>query len=883
MRRLFQFPRRSPAAIRNDVDAELRFHIDTRIDALVSSGLSADEARAQALREFGDFTEARLYMNKLDTRTEAARRRHDYFGDLVQDLAYALRKLRTSPAFALTAIVTLALGVGANAAIFSMVNGVLFRPLPFPEPEQLYKVWSANPTAGNTRAPVSVLDVDDWRARKRTVTDIGGYYFSAASSGADLTGAGSDPQRLSVAYFTPGFFAVLGAPPAHGRLPREEEAVRGGPDDVVVLSHRFWQSRFGGSSGVIDSTLTLGGTPFRVLGVMGPEFAFPSALVDAFVPYSTIPDESIPRIRQVRILDVIARAPSDVPLERVQTELTTITQQLSREYPENTAWTDATVAALHDAVTGNARRGLFVLLGAVGFVLLIACVNVASLQLARAEARGREVAVRMALGAGRGRIVRQLITENALLALAGGAAGLLVAKASLHLLLVLSAGELPRTTEIRLDGAVVALTLGLSVACGLLFGLVPAMLTSSNVQQRLRAGGRGAGGGGNRLRYSLVVTEVALAVVLVAGGTLMTRSFIALLDEDPGFRADHTLAMNFTLSPSRHADYRIAYQRIIEDVRALPGVESAGAVKHAPFRGNGERNSFTIPGMVVPAGQDAPVATVLHVSDGYFATVGARIVEGREFLPTDRAGSPPVLLVNEAFARQWFPGTRVTEQPGLLFGGQTPVPIVGVIGDIRQVSMSEPAQPTIYVHNLQNGRVQTTLVVRTQGDPLAMVDAVRRVVWSVDRLQPITSIFTLDDAVSGALARPRLLTVVLGVFGTLGLLLGAIGLYGVLAYVVQQRQREIGVRLAVGAQPHQVLRMIVTSGLALTLAGVAIGTAGALLAGRYLRDVLYGVPPNDPVTLTLVACTLFVVAALASWIPARRAAAVDPVVTLRAE
>ncbi|MEO8337734.1 MAG: ABC transporter permease, partial [bacterium] len=738
----------------------------------------------------------------------------------------------------------------------------------------------ANRTSGNLQAPVSAPDIDDWREQRRDIADIGGYFHIPGSTGVDLSGDG-DPQRLSAAFVTPGFFSTLGVTPMLGRLPREDEMVRGGPDRVVVLSHRFWQRQFAGSRGVADSTITLGNESYRVLGALAPGMRFPSEDVDVYIPYSSIPDASIPRIRVVRILDVVARARDGVPMERVQLEMRATTKRLAATYAENTAWDDATVAPLHDAVTGGVRRSLWVLLGAVGFVLLIACVNVASLQLARATARSREIAVRMALGAGRGRVIRQLVTESAVLGLAGGVAGLVLAKGGLHALLALGSGQIPRGAEVTLDAGLAGFALCVSVVCGVLFGLAPAVLASGNVQQTLRSGGRGVAGSGDRLRNALVIGEVALAVMLVIGGGLMTRSFIALMHEDPGFRPDNLLALNFTLSTSRLANFRDAYRQIIEAARAQPGVLAAGAVKNAPFNGNGEVNSFRIPGMVIPSGEESPTATVLHVSDGYFATIGARMLEGREFAPQDRADAPPVVVVNEAFARRWFAGIRATEQRILL--GNTAVPIVGVVNDIRQVSMSTPAVPTIYVHNQQNGRVQTTLVVRTAGDPMALANAMRQVVWSVDRLQPITSVFTFDDAVHGALARPRLLTVLLGAFGGLGLLLGAVGLYGVLAYLVSQRQREIGIRIAIGAMPGAVSRMVVRRGLALTLIGVVIGVAGALATSRYMAEVLYGIAPTDPATFVGVAVVLLGVAALASWIPARRAAAVDPVVVLRLE
>ncbi len=881
-RRLFRFPWRSRADIRRDVDAEFQFHLDARTEELIASGLSADEARRRAVADFGDITDARRYIHHIDRQTEAAHRRRDFVGEFRQDVGYAMRKLRRSPGFTLVAVLTLALGIGANTAIFSVVNGVLFRPLPFPRPEQLLKVWSANPSAGMLQASVSPVDLDDWRAQRKQVADIGGFWYAAGGSGIDLTGLG-DPQRLSAVFFTPGFFSTLGVIPPRGRLPREDEMVRGGPDKVILLTHAFWQRQFGGSAEVINAHLTLGGNPYLVLGVLPPTFRYPAGDVDVYVPYSTIPDDAIPRIRPVRILEVVARMGDGVSIEAADAELDAIAARIASEYPDNAAWAATTTLPLRDAVTGDVRGGLLLLLGAVAFVLLIACVNVASLLLARATARSREIAVRAALGAGRGRIVRQLLTESTVLSLTGGLVGLAVGIGGTRALLALSAGQLPRGADVRIDGFVLLFTLGVSLTTGLLFGLVPALRASAgNLQAALRAGGRGmAGDGGNRLRHGLVITEVALAMMLVVGGGLMTRSFVSLLRVDPGFRPDSLLVLNFTLSTSRHADYRQVYQQILEAVRAVPGVTAAGVMKDAPLRGTGERNGFTLPGMVVPEGTDSPTAQVLHVSDGVFRAIGARMIDGREFTPADRRDAPLVIVVNEAFARQWFPGERATGKHILL--GDTRVEIIGVVNDIRQRAMATPAEPTFYLHVQQNGRVRMNVMARTRGEPLAMTAALRDAVWSVDRQQPITSVFTFDEAMNDSLARPRLLTVLLGIFGVLGLLLGAIGLYGVLSYLVNQRQRDIGVRLALGARPGDVLQMVVRRGLVLATIGVTIGVVGSLALGRFLAGVLYDVEPTDPVTLLGVTTVLLGVAALASWLPARRAARVDPVVTLREE
>ena len=881
-RRLFNFPWRSARDIRADVDDELRFHIEARTAELVASGHAPDAARTQALHEFGDVDDARRYINDLDRGTESLNRRKDYFGELRQDLAYALRKLRSSPAFTITAIATLALGIGANAAIFSVVNGVLLRPLPFPHAEQLLKVYSANRTGGFLHASVSPLDLDDWRAQRKSLVDLGGFWYSEGGSGVDLTGDG-DPQRLSAVFVTPGFFSTLEVGAAEGRLPREDELVRGGNDKVVVLSYGFWQRQYGSSRSVLGTNVTLQGAPYQVIGVMPRAFAYPSEQVDAYIPYSTITDDMIPHIRPVRILDAIARMKSGMTGAAAGSELNTIASRLAAQYPEDAAWGETTVVPLRDDITGNVRTALLVLLAAVAFVLVMGCVNVASLLLARASVREREIAVRAALGAGRGRIIRQLLTESIVLALAGGAAGIAVARAGVGALLALSAGQLPRGADVHIDGAVLLFALALSLVTGLLFGLVPAIHASrAALQGTLREAGRGVAGGARRLRSALVIAEVALAVVLVIGAGLMTRSFMQLMKVDPGFRPDHLLAVNFTISTTRRPkNWQQYYHDVIEKARTVPGVISAGATKDAPLRGNGERDNFTPPGYVAKTGEDPPSTRIMHISDAYFQTIGARMVAGREFAPTDRADGPPVILVNEAFAKHWFPGENPVGKSVGIYPASAQ--IIGVVADIRQNALDEPARETIYEDNMINGRVKVALIARTAGEPIAMARKLREAVWSVDKEQPITSIETFDDVVSASMARPRLLTVLLGSFGVLGLILGALGIYGVLAYLVNERQREIGVRIALGAPASSVLWMFVGRGLALTATGLVIGLAGAVVLTRFIAGVLFGVKPTDPLTFVGVAAVLIGVAALASWLPARRAARLDPVVALRSD
>jgi putative ABC transport system permease protein len=885
IRRLFGFLRRSPQDIDADVDEELRFHLDQRADALVAGGLSTNAARAQALREFGDLEDARAYMRALDRDIETRQRRKDYMGELTQDLAFAVRKLRSSPGFAIVAVLTLALGIGANTAIFSIVNGVLLRPLDFPHAEQLVNVWWADRPAGYLHTPLSAVDLDDWRAQRTDFSSVSGYWYAEGTSGIDLTG-GKEAQRLSAAFVERDFFSTLGVNADHGRLPRPEELVRGGPIRVVVLSHGFWVRQFGASRSVIDSTLTLSGAPYAVIGVLPPSFHYPAPNVDVYVPFATIPDDAAPRIRWNRFLSGFARLERGVTPAQAQLQANGVAHRLSKQFVEDSSYDGATVQSMKAAMTGPVRSSLLVLLGTVALVLLLACVNLASLQLARGAGRAHEVAVRMSLGATGGRIARQMLTESLVLATIGGAAGLGFGILGTRALVALAAGQIPRASDVSVDGTVLLFTLALSLATGVLFGLAPALrISAGTLQQSLREGGRSmAGVAGHRLRGGLVVFEIALALVLAAGACLMAESFVRLMRVDAGFRPDHLVAVNFTISPSQWTDsagYRGFYRRVIDAARTLPGVVSAGAAQYAPFQGLGERGSFRPQGMTVAPDGQLPTMYVERVSDGYFHTVGTPMVAGREFTAAEDAKSPPGVIVNKTLADRYFGGNAMGKT--LDFGAPPAIPIIGVVGDIRQSALDEPAPPIVYVNNMRSPRVRTTLVLRTGGNPMTTARNMRALIQSMAPDQPVTSVLTFDQLLSDEVARPRALTTLLAAFGAIGLILGALGIYGVLAYLVSQRGREIGVRMALGAGRGSVLRMIVRRGVMLAVIGVAIGLPAAIAFAHLIRGVLFGVEPGDPVNFALVAAALLLVAAAASYLPARRAARVDPAIALRNE
>ncbi|HEY4306860.1 MAG TPA: ABC transporter permease [Gemmatimonadaceae bacterium] len=810
----------------------------------------------------------------------------DRLDALRQDARFAVRTLRKNPAFTIVTALTLALGIGMNAAIFSVVNGVLLKPLALGHPDRLVRINQLETINGATRAGVtSPVLVDDWRAQRKSLVDLAGYYYGEGMTGTDLVDEG-DPQRVAAAFITPGFWNTLGVSPLIGRVPRDDEMVRGSNDRLIVLSYAYWQRQFGGAQSVLRKRVTLGNDSYEIVGVMPQTFAFPKPRVEMYIPYSTIPDNAIPRARPVRVVEVVGRLQPGVSVAQAGAEMNALARRLSEQYPEVKTLNGAQVIPLRDAMVGKVRATLLILLAAVGFVLLIAAANLASLMLARATTRERELAIRAALGAERSRLIAQLFTESLMLAAIGGILGVIIARVGGQLLVTMASGQLPRAEEISLDGRVLAFTAGVSLLTGIAFGLLPAMRASSPaLQDSLRAGSRGSTLTTGGLRSALVVAEVALAMILVVGAGLMTRSFVKLMQVDLGFSPDHRIAVNFTISTARHStdvEMRDTYRQMLERVRAIPGVLSAGAIRDLPFRGDGEPVPIYVAGEPKPAPDAMTRATLMFASDGFFNAMGIPLLAGRDLSPQDRAGTPLVFVVNQAFAKRFLPGKNPIGQM-LTTGDSSRYPIVGLVADVRQTAVDETPTPRIYASVYQIFRVRTNLVVRTQGDPQQMFKRIGEAIRSVDPTQPITSTFALDDAVSDAVARPRLLTVLLGLFGAMGLVLGALGLYGVLSYLVNQRTREIGVRLALGAQRHDVLRMVVNRGLALASTGVAVGLVGALVLTRVMRGVLYGVTSTDPLTFAGVALALLLVATIASVIPALRATRVDPLVALRSE
>jgi predicted permease len=881
MPRSFRLPFRSRNRIASDIDEELEFHLLAVAARLREQGWTAPDAETEARRRFGDVEFTRSYCRAEDQRREGEQRRMTILDELRQDLRYALRALNSSPGFSLSALATLALGIGANTAIFSVVRSVLLEPLPFTASDRLVRVWHVNPSSGIDKGAWSEPDFLDVRAGSRLAESIGGYFFAEGLSGLDLTGAGA-PERLSAALVTPGFFETLRPRPLLGRvLAAEEHEV--GRNRAVVLGHGLWQRRFSGDRRIVGKTITLNGEPFNVVGVMRAEFTYPAPQsIDAWIPVSYFGPNAIGRVRAAHFLSMIARLGPGVTPEQFRTEAAGIAARLSRTYSENAGWDNATVRTIRESIVGEVKRPLMVLVAAVAMVLLITCVNIASLLLARASARQRELAVRAALGAGRGRIIRQLLTESLTLALLGGVLGTALAWAAVRALVASGGAQLPGAGDLRIDGVVLAFTIGVSVFAGLLFGAMPALRAAGPVLEgSLRAGARGSvGAHGQRLRGALVIAEVALAVILVSGAGLATKSFARLLSVNPGFRPENALVVRIGVPQRDSTRERMAayYEGVLQAVRSVPGVVSAASIRDLPTRGNGEMVAADRIGLPVTKSTEAPTVQFHHISTDFFKTMGIPLRAGREFQSTDRAGAPFVIIVNDELVKRFFPGQNVVGRT--LGSGNSAIPIIGVVGSVRQRGLSEPYEPTVYLHALQNMRVSMSIVVRTTGEPLGVANGVRNAIWSLGRDQPIAEVTTLENILGRAVARPRLLAWLLGVFGIIGLLLGALGIYGLLAFAVTQRRQEIGVRVALGAPPRSVLRLVVGQGMALAIAGVIIGTFGAQLLTRQMQAVLFGIAPSDVVTFVQVIAVLLGAALLASWLPARKALAIDPVTAL---
>jgi putative ABC transport system permease protein len=799
--------------------------------------------------------------------------------------------LRKRPGFTLVAVITLALGIGANTAIFSVVNAVLLRSLPYENSEQLVRVGSANLQRGTRLGTFSPQDFYDWRERNTVFEGMAAYDGWSPS----LTGTG-EPERLAAGRVSASFFDVLKAAPLLGRafLPAEEQR---GNHLVAVLSYGLWQRRFGANPSIIGQSITLNGLSYTVVGVMPQGFEPPQfsgidfERPELWAPFA--PDLS-QWSRSGRAVDTgIARLKPGVTTAQAEAEMATIARQLQQQYPESNTGFSTSLASLQDQLVGSIRPALFVFLVAVGFVLLIACANVANLLLARAATRQREIAIRTALGAGRLRIVRQLLTESLLLAVMGGGLGLLLALWATDFLVALGAGSIPHLGRIGIDGRVLSFTMALTFVTGIVFGLAPALQASKpDLNETLKDGGRSATGGtgGQRLRSLLVVSEIALSLVLLVGAGLLVKSFIRLQQVNPGFDPANVLAMYVFLPGAKYPDdaKQVAFFDHVEQrVAALPGVESVGMVSNLPFSGNFDQVSFYIEGQPAPNPGDVPDVERYYVNAGYFRALKIPLQTGRPFGPEDRADAPRSVIIGEATAHRFWPnesplGKRV--KLGTLDSPDPWLEIVGVVGDVRHYALDIAPAPQIYLPYTQAPSQQMTLLVRSgTSDPESRTAAVRDQVWAVDRDQPVYNIKSMERVVAESMAQRRFTVLLLGLFSAVALMLAVIGLYGVMTYMVTQRTHEIGVRMALGAQGRDVLKLIIGHAMMLVVIGVGMGLAASFAMTRVISSFLYNVSATDPWTFAGVPLVLCAVAALASYIPARRATKVDPMVALRYE
>ena len=799
---------------------------------------------------------------------------------MLQDVRYALRSLRHHPVFTLTAVLTLGLGIGANTAIFSAVNGVLLRPLPFAEPERLVTVWGHHPAIG--RETASLPDFLDWRAQSRAFTGLA----ARANTQFTLAGAG-EPEVVPGALVTANYFRVLGSAIPVGRGFRDEEEHRGSAR-VAVLSDGFWRRQFGGRPDVVGRQITLSGVPYTVIGAGARGLSVPQE-VDVWATLLT--DTTLGRRND--FLEVVGRLAPGTDLRGANEELTTIARRLEGEYPNSNAGWGVELVGLQERVVGEIRPALVLFMGAVGLVLLIACANVANLMLSRVAAREREVTIRAALGASRRRLVTQLLTESVLLALAGGVLGLGLAVWGVHALQALDAGTIPRLSEIGVGGAALAFALVLSVATGLLFGVVPAVrVLDYDLRAGLGEGGRGSAGhrAAGRTRSLLVLAEVALACVLLVGAALLLRSFAQLQRTDPGFLPGGVLTARVTLprvSYSEEAKQTAFGNALLERLQALPGVSAAAIASDPPLGDNLPYWGFAIEGEAPPPADVVEDAAVYRVSPAYFGTFRIPLLQGRQFDAGDRAEALQVALVSETFARRYWPnrsplGARIT-LGNPLDSTSTWMTIVGVVGDVRQEGPAAPAYPQLYLPLEQSPGRSIVIALRTAGDPGALTPGVKRAVASLDPGLALGRVATMDERLAGVMARPRVNAALLGGFAATALVLAALGIYGVIAYGVSQRTRELGIRMALGARSNDVLRLVLRQGLRPVVAGLALGLAAAAAGSRALRGLLYGVAATDLATYGVVAVFLAVVALVASYLPARRAATADPVTALRAE
>ncbi len=868
-------------SVAEQVDAELAFHVEMLTHELMEKGLSRDVAHAQALARFGDIGAVSDTCRKIGLKREREMRRTEYFAELRQDAAHALRQLRRAPGFTAVALLTLILAIGANTAIFSVVNAVLLRPLPYPFADRLALLWARQ---GNQKQLLaSIPDVREWGARNHSFDDIG----IVRSQSVNLIG-GERPDRLLGTFVTANTLRLLGARAGQGRLFADAETAEGSGQQVAVLSNAVWKSRFGGDSHVVGRTLILNGRPHVIIGVLGPEFHDFFDPTEVWLPITSAPNPNW-FTRDNPSVWAIGRLKAGVSLEQAQGDLSAIMRQLASEYPKTNAGFGGSVISLRDSIVGQVRPTLLIVLGFVALVLLIACANIANLQLARSTSRRREMSLRAALGAGRGRLVRQMLTESLVLSLIGGGAGVLLAHWAIDALVAAVPNGLPAFGEIGLDGSVLLFSVGTTVVAGLLFGVMPAVYAArANLTDSLQVrGADSTTGGRGDARNAFVALQLALCIVLLVGAGLLSRSLARLQQEKLGFDPDGLLTAEYRLPAAKYpSDEQIAQftAAALERIRAVPGIRSAALLVAVPLSGNWATTHYLPGGQAAPATGILPTTQWNAVTDGFFATMGIPLLQGRDFDATDRGDSPPVAIVNEELARRAWPNQSAIGKRIKIAGPpEVWATVVGVVGNAKQFTISEPAAAQLYQSKAQSPGIFSSVVARTDGDPMALADQMRAAIWEVDRDQPVWKLRSMRWLVDRDFAPQRFTTMLTGSFALLALILAAIGVYGVMSYAVAQRTREIGIRIALGAHQAQVVRMVVWRGLRIIAVATALGLAAAFAGARLIQNQLFGVAATDLLTFVMVPAGLAAVAMLACYLPARRAAQVDPVIALQSE
>jgi putative ABC transport system permease protein len=901
LRRLSSFWRnlRDKDRVDQELDEELLAYLGMLIDSKVAAGHDPAEARRAALVELGGVDQVKEKVVEI---------RMGYHLEILwQDIRSGLRWMRRSPGFTAVAVISLALGIGANTAIFSVVQAILLRPLPFADPDRLALIWQNSRQSPEMQIPLAYPNYSDLRAQCQSCESVGAWNSYTYTRFA-LTG-GTHPEEVQYAVVSANLFSILGIKPILGRdfLPEEDQP---GASRVVIISHGLWQRRWASDPALLGQTVMFDGQNHTVIGVMPAGFIFPRFPKDAeaWVPMAGDPIQGRRFSPATRYLNVIARLKSGATLAQARSEMEAIARRIEQERPQFNRGLGLQATSLHRQITGHLRTGLFVLLGAVGFVLLIACANVTNLLLARSSTRRQEISTRLALGATRTRLIRQLLTESTLLTLLGGAVGLLLANWGTGLLSVIPYNAasffVPYNVapdQVTLNWQVLCFTFALSLLSGIVFGLAPALRSSRpDINLALKGVGTSSNPGRQRLRSLLVVAEIALSLVLLVGAGLMIKSFLRLQQVDPGFDPEHLLTAEISLPRSKYDGQNMAvfHEQLLDRLTALPGVASAGAISSLPLSGTDADTSFFIDGQPPLEPRDRPRTHPRTISPDYFRAMGITTIEGRDFTKQDHAQAPRVTIINEAMARRFWPGQSAIgkrialdyealkyfpDRPPQLDIAPALREVVGVVRDVKHTGLETQPQPEMYIPDRQMPAREMTLIIRATADPTNIATAVRQTVIAIDPDQPVANLKPMSHWLADSVAKPRFNYLLLAIFAAVALILSVTGVYGVMTYSVAQRTREIGVRLALGAQPRDVLGLVIRQGMQPVLAGIALGLAGALALTRVLSTLLFGVSATDPATFLGVAALLATVALVACYLPARRATKVDPVIALKYE